>query len=71
MPQYPVGYRTVMQAIVERSRRHPGLALCGGVLGAVGLPDCVASAEAAAASAMQHAESLWPRAARAAIGGLT
>ncbi len=67
MPQYPVGYRAVMQAIVERARRHPGLALCGGVLGAVGLPDCIATAEAAAVRAMEHAESLLQRAPRAAV----
>ena len=64
MPQYPVGYRSVMQTIVERVRRHPGLALSGGVLGAVGLPDCIATAEAAASDAMEHAESLWQRASR-------
>ena len=66
MPQYPVGYRTVMQAIVERARHHRGLSLCGGVLGAVGLPDCVASAEAAAGSAMEHLENFSQRASRAA-----
>jgi oxygen-dependent protoporphyrinogen oxidase len=55
MPQFAVGYRSRMKAMVERARRHPGLALAGGVMGAIGLPDCIASGEAAAESAFEHA----------------
>jgi oxygen-dependent protoporphyrinogen oxidase len=54
MPQFAVGYRARMTAMAERARRHPGLALAGGVMGAIGLPDCIASGQAAAESAFEH-----------------
>jgi len=54
MPQYPVGYRTTAQEIDRRQRRHPGLLLTGAVIGAFGLPDCVAAGESSALQALEH-----------------
>ena len=66
MPQYPVGYRAVMRNIEQRAQRYPGLSLGGGVLGAVGLPDCIASGETAASRAMEQVQDSSRRSARAA-----
>ena len=55
MPQYDVGFRVRLDALRERERRLPGLFLAGGAVGALGIPDCVASGERAAASAFSHA----------------
>jgi len=51
MPQYPVGFRARLAAIAAGLGRHPGLFAGGGAAGAIGLPDCVASGEAAALAA--------------------
>jgi protoporphyrinogen oxidase len=48
MPQFPPGYRPRLDAALERAAGYRGLFLCGGATGAVGLPDCIASAEHAA-----------------------
>jgi oxygen-dependent protoporphyrinogen oxidase len=61
MPQYAVGYRRHRDAIVERSRRHPGLFPCGGVLGTIGLPDCIESGESAACEALAYLQAKQPR----------
>ena len=48
MPQYHVGHLTRIEAIEQRLRRHPGLALTGGAYRGVGIADCVRSGEEAA-----------------------
>jgi protoporphyrinogen/coproporphyrinogen III oxidase len=60
MPQFPVGYRATIELLVDRSARHPGLVLCGGALGAVGLPDCIASGRSAGDAALEHVASRHP-----------
>ena len=51
MPQYPVGWRRVLDDVRARLAAHEGLLLAGSAAGAVGLPDCIASGEAAAEAA--------------------
>jgi oxygen-dependent protoporphyrinogen oxidase len=48
MPQYPVGHLDRVGRIRQRLREHSGLLIAGNALGGVGVPDCIASAEAAA-----------------------
>jgi protoporphyrinogen oxidase len=55
-----------MRNIEQRMQRYPGLSLGGGVLGAVGLPDCIASGETAASRAMEQVQDSSRRSARAA-----
>ena len=55
MPQYEVGYKSRIQGIRTGAERHPGLVVCGGALGAVGLPDCIAAGAQAATLAMEAA----------------
>ena len=47
MPQYPVGFRRRLETLQRLVEDRSGLFLCGGAVGAVGIPDCVASAEEA------------------------
>ena len=63
MPQYPVGYRSRLNSILERAKRYPGLFFSGAVVGAVGLPDCIASGERVAAEALELARTPSERAA--------
>lgn len=49
-PQYNVGHADLLGRIAERVRCFPGLALAGSSYKGVGIPDCVRSARAAAAS---------------------
>ena len=48
MPQYKVGHLSRVKAIRQRTVAHPGLELAGNAFEGVGIPDCIASAEAAA-----------------------
>ena len=48
MPQYVLGSLERLAAIERRVADHPGLALAGAAYRGVGLPDCIASGEAAA-----------------------
>ncbi len=50
MPQYVLGHPARLERIEARIREHPGLALAGAAYGGVGVPDCIASGEAAAES---------------------
>ena len=61
MPQFDVGYRSHRDALVEAARRHAGLYPSGGVLGSIGLPDCIDSGEAAALAATEQLESIRTR----------
>lgn len=57
MPQYPVHHLNRVDRIRERVARWPGLELAGNAFGGVGIPDCVASAEAAAGRIMDQRSS--------------
>jgi oxygen-dependent protoporphyrinogen oxidase len=62
MPQYEVGWPGRLDAIRDCLEQHPGLYLAGSADGALGLPDCVRSAERAARAAADHLGSaLEPR----------
>jgi oxygen-dependent protoporphyrinogen oxidase len=50
MPQYVLGHPQRVERIDEALVRHPGLALAGAAYRGVGIPDCIASGEAAAES---------------------
>lgn len=47
LPRYRVGHAAVAARIEDRVRALGGLALAGNLLGGVGIPDCIASAERA------------------------
>jgi len=55
LPQFPVGWGRCLDRVLGRLEQHPGLTLCGGVTGAVGLPGCIASAELAARKTLEFA----------------
>ncbi|TMA30795.1 MAG: protoporphyrinogen oxidase [Deltaproteobacteria bacterium] len=57
MPQFPVGYSATIELLAERSARHPGLVLCGGAVGALGLPDCIASGRSAGDATLEYVAS--------------
>ena len=48
MPQYDAGAGPALARAVEQAERHDGLFITGGIAGAIGIPDCVRVAEAAA-----------------------
>lgn len=50
MPQYPVGHHRTVEAIRSRALANPGLFLIGNYFQGVGIPDCIAGANAAAGS---------------------
>ena len=47
LPQYPVGHHARVARIREHVGRLPGLAVCGAAYDGVGIPACIASANAA------------------------
>jgi oxygen-dependent protoporphyrinogen oxidase len=54
MPQYTVGHLDRVDRIAAAVAAHPGLAIAGNFLRGIGIPDCIASADAAAASVGRH-----------------
>jgi oxygen-dependent protoporphyrinogen oxidase len=54
MPQYHVGHLDRVARIVRLTARHPTLALAGNAYRGVGIPQCIASAEAAAERIVAH-----------------
>ncbi|MFE7761710.1 protoporphyrinogen oxidase [Streptomyces sp. NPDC057438] len=48
LPQYPVGHHARVARVREHLGKLPGLAVCGAAYDGVGVPACVASADAAA-----------------------
>ncbi len=48
MPQYTLGHLERLAQIEQRLSAHPGLSLAGNAYRGVGIPDCIASGEAAA-----------------------
>lgn len=57
MPQYNVGHVANLKKIEERLTQHPGLALAGNAYHGVGIPDCVASGERAAARILEQVQT--------------
>jgi oxygen-dependent protoporphyrinogen oxidase len=57
MPQYRVGDRNRLAAIATRAEELPGLRICGGSAGAVGLPDCISSGDGAARATLAYLDS--------------
>ncbi len=57
MPQFPVGYSGTIEWLAERSARHPGIVLCGGAVGALGLPDCIGSGRSAGSATLEYVAS--------------
>jgi oxygen-dependent protoporphyrinogen oxidase len=53
MPQYVVGHPDRLERIDVALAEHPGLALAGAAYRGVGIPDCIASGEAAAGSVVR------------------
>jgi oxygen-dependent protoporphyrinogen oxidase len=53
MPQYVLGHLQRLERIDDAVTRHPGLALAGAAYRGVGIPDCIASGEAAAESVVR------------------
>lgn len=54
MPQYNLGHVERLREIDTRLERHPGLFLAGAAYRGVGIPDCIASGQDAAAAALQN-----------------
>ncbi|WP_424211260.1 protoporphyrinogen oxidase [Streptomyces sp. BI20] len=52
LPQYPVGHLDRVARIRAGVAAHPGLAVCGALYDGVGVPACVASADAAVEAAL-------------------
>jgi oxygen-dependent protoporphyrinogen oxidase len=50
MPQYVLGHPERLERIDARLAEHAGLAVAGAAYRGVGIPDCIASGEAAAES---------------------
>ena len=48
LPQYPVGHHARVARIREHVGKLPGLAVCGAAYDGVGIPACIATADAAA-----------------------
>ena len=57
MPQYTLGHLDRIAAIDRRLVEHPGLYVAGNAYRGIGLPDCIASGEAAAAAALIYLQS--------------
>jgi oxygen-dependent protoporphyrinogen oxidase len=53
MPQYVLGHPERVERIERALEAHPGLALAGAAYRGVGIPDCLASGEAAAESVVE------------------
>lgn len=52
LPEYGVGHVRLVEAIEARAAQHSGLAFAGSALHGVGIPDCVATGQAAAERAL-------------------
>jgi oxygen-dependent protoporphyrinogen oxidase len=57
MPQYAVDHEKLQDELIDRLAAHPGLFACGTAVGAVGVPDCIASGERAGNGAADYAEA--------------
>jgi oxygen-dependent protoporphyrinogen oxidase len=57
MPQYTLGHLDRVAVIDRRLAQHHGLYVAGNAYRGIGLPDCIASGEAAAAAALKYLQS--------------
>ncbi|MDQ3656133.1 MAG: FAD-dependent oxidoreductase, partial [Chloroflexota bacterium] len=62
MPQYVLGHPERLARIETGLSRHPGLALAGSAFRGVGIPDVIASGEAAASAILTYARDAAERA---------
>ncbi|MCJ7512069.1 MAG: protoporphyrinogen oxidase, partial [Anaerolineales bacterium] len=58
MPQYILGHPDRLASIERGLHAHPGMQLAGSAYRGIGLPDCIASGEAAATAALSHVQSM-------------
>jgi oxygen-dependent protoporphyrinogen oxidase len=58
LPQYTLGHLDRLARIARRLAAHPGLAIAGNTDRGIGIPDCIASADAAVAIVRRHVDSL-------------
>jgi len=61
MPQYTLGHLDRLATIERRLAAHPGLSVAGNAYRGIGLPDCIASGEAAAEKALAFIQTLSER----------
>ena len=61
MPQYTLGHLERLAAIEQHLAAHRGLFLAGNAYRGIGLPDCIASGEAAADKAIALIQTLSER----------
>jgi protoporphyrinogen/coproporphyrinogen III oxidase len=61
MPQYHVGHLSRVERIEQLAERWPGLALAGNAYHGVGVPQCIASGEAAAERVIAQCKTDWPQ----------
>jgi oxygen-dependent protoporphyrinogen oxidase len=54
IPQYNLGYRSILRRIEESLAELPGVFLAGAVYAGVGIPDCIRSGNKAAADAVRY-----------------
>ena len=54
MPQYTLGHLERVRTLERRFATHPGLSFAGAAYRGIGIPDCVASGEGAAAQTLAH-----------------
>jgi oxygen-dependent protoporphyrinogen oxidase len=52
MPQYTLGHLDRLAVVERRLNQHPGLYVAGNGYRGIGIPDCIASGEAAATRAL-------------------
>ncbi len=57
MPQYTLGHLGRLDTIEQRLRARPGLFVAGNAYRGIGIPDCIASGEAAAEAALEFTAS--------------
>jgi oxygen-dependent protoporphyrinogen oxidase len=57
LPQYAVGHRRRVQRVRAAVAAQPGLAVCGAAYDGVGVPACIATAEAAAREVLRQWET--------------
>ena len=58
MPEYTLGHPDRLARLERRLDAHPGIRLAGSAYRGIGLPDCIASGEAAAAPALSYVQSM-------------
>lgn len=54
LPQYGVGHLDLVAGVLAEVAGRPGLAVAGSAYGGVGVPACIATADAAAAGVLEH-----------------